>query len=136
MGHNKAPKPGSKYYLPKYRYKTVVNFCFQYPELKDELRALDGFRSHAGDGMPHGSGTGDPTAASGERRAELSSKIDLIETTVKECVGGVLYPYMLRGVTDENCTYTYLRTVMSMPLSVNAYTKYRRKIYYTLSKRI
>lgn len=135
MPHNRMPKPGAKYYLPKYTYKTVTNFCLQYQELKDELRALDGWHSGRNDGMPRGSNTSDPTYSDAVRRVEIAKKIKLIEDTVKEC-SGYMYPMMIKGVTEETVTYAVLRDLYGLPLSHREYSLLRRKIYYKLSKRI
>lgn len=134
MPHNRTPKPGAKYYLPKYQYKTVVNFCFQYAELKAELATLDGWHSGSNDGMPRGSETSDPTYQDAVRREEISRKIDLIEKTVREC-SGILSKYFLPAITDETCTYHRLAS-QGLPLNHKEFSMIRRKIYYTLSKRI
>lgn len=136
MAHNRTPKPGSKYYLPKYRYKTIVNFCYQYNELKDELRAIDGWHSGSNDGMPHGSGTSDPVASDAIRRAEIAEKIDIIESAVRENISSVMQPYVLKWITDDHCNLDYLHTVMRCPLGKNQMVDLRRKVYFAISKKI
>lgn len=135
MPHNRAPKEGADFYLPKYEYRTAVAFCFQYPELQRKLRNIDGFHNIVNDGMPHGTGTSDPTAYDAIKRAEIKAKIDIIEETVMETVGVVLYKWMILAVTDETMTYNRLR-MAGIPLSKNLFSRMRRNIYYNVSKRI
>lgn len=136
MPHNRTPKPGSKYYLPKYKYKTVVNFCLQYHELKDELKAIDGWHSGSNDGMPHGTGTSDPVANDAIRRAEIQKKIDIIEESVRECVTGIMQEYVLKSITTEYVGYQYLDSMFNIPCGKNQFSDLRRKVYYTISKKI
>lgn len=37
------------YFLPKYRYLELKNFCFQYNDWKRALARLDGWRAQEGD---------------------------------------------------------------------------------------
>ena len=58
--------------------------------------------------MPTGSGGGsDATADAAMRRAELIDKVALVEDTARAAVSGYdeIYPYLLRYVTTEGCTY-------------------------------
>lgn len=134
MPHNRCPKKGSKYYLPKYEYKTVVSFCLQYPELKKKLRNFDGFHSIVNDGMPHSNNISDPTANDALIRLEIQAKIDLIENTIRKETG-ILYQWMIQGITDEQVTYDMLRA-QGMPLNRNEYSLIRRKVYFEISKHL
>lgn len=136
MPHNRSPKPGSKYYLPKYKYRTVVNFCLQYHELKDELRSIDGWHSGNNDGMPHGTGTSDPVANDAIRRQEIQKKIDIIEESVRECVTGIMQPYILKSITTEYIGYQYLNTMFNIPMGQRQFSELRRKVYYHIAKKI
>lgn len=136
MPHNRSPKPGSKYYLPKYKYRTVVNFCLQYHELKDELRSIDGWHSGSNDGMPHGTNTSDPVANDAIRRAEIQKKIDIIEESVRECVTGIMQEYVLKAITNEYVGYQYLNTMFNIPMGQRQFSELRRKVYYQISKKI
>lgn len=136
MPHNRSPKPGSKYYLPKYTYKTVVNFCLQYHELKDQLSIIDGFHSGSNDGMPHGTNTSDPVSSDAIKRAEIQGKIEIIESAVRENVTGVLQHYILMSITNENIGYQYLRTNYNIPLGQKQFSNLRRKVYFAVAKKI
>ncbi len=136
MPHNRSPKPGSKYYLPKYQYRTVVNFCLQYNELKAELKSIDGFHSSGNDGMPHGTGISDPTSGDAVRRAEIQSKIDIIEGAVRENVTGIMQKYILLSITNEYIGYQYLRVNHNVPIGQRQFSDMRRKVYYNIAKKI
>lgn len=136
MPHNRSPKPGSKYYLPKYQYKTVVNFCLQYHELKAQLKIIDGYHSGNNDGMPHGTGISDPVSNDAIRRAEIQGKIDIIESSVRESVTGVLQKYILEAITNEGIGYTYLRTNFNIPIGQRQFSDLRRKVYCSVAKKI
>ena len=76
MGQIRIPKEGGKYWLPKQRFLTVYHYCLQYPEWEDEYNALRSAIGVSGvnyDGMPHGSGVGDPTSADTIRLADLDA---------------------------------------------------------------
>lgn len=125
----------NKYWLSRRRYLSLYHFCLQYQEWKDEYATLDGKKAINMDGMPHGSSVGSPTEALGVRRAELSGLIKMIEDTAHE-TDPMLAKYILRGVTDENATYTYLQMMMDMPCSRNTYYQRKRRFYWLLSKKI
>lgn len=131
----RVPGKNSKWYLPRYEYMTVVNFCLQYPELKAKMYNISGLRGVNYDGMPHGSGVGDPTARQAEIIAEADRKIRIIESNVNRA-SGELSPWMLKAVTDDRATYDRLRYQEGMPLTRNAFGVLRRQIYYLISKEI
>lgn len=133
MPHNRAPKQGSKFYLPRAQYRYVVAFCMTYNDLRLKLLDLDGRHSHEQDGMPRGSGTSDPTGREAIRRADTTRKIALIEDTVLECAGQAMYAGMLASVTSE-ITYDQIRARYNLPISKNAFSVLRRKIYWTIEK--
>lgn len=134
MPHNRTPKKGSKWYLPPYRYKTMVNFCLDYKRMRKELAELSVLSGVNYDGMPHGTTPGDPTARTGERAALLSGKIDMIEQCVRNATSDypVLYEYILAGVTDDRATYKTLRN-RGIPLNEKGFSDRRRRVYFMLS---
>lgn len=136
MSHNRAPKPGSPWYLPPNTYRTVVDYCYAYSELQEKLRDLDGMHSHEQDGMPRGNATSDPTCKEGMRRAELSKKIQVIEHAVKAVVPVDLQLYLFMGVTDRQMTCMTLIHEYGMPIDKNAYSDLRRQVYYQVAERI
>lgn len=135
MSHNRAPKKGSKWYLPYNTYQTVVNFCYSYKELMQKLADLDGQHSHEQDGMPRGTNTGDPTAAEAMRRLAVEKKIRLIENSVDATAPDMRWWLML-GVTHRGMTYKYLHTKLGMPCNKNEYSELRREVYWRVAERI
>lgn len=138
MPNNREPSIKDEFYLPKYQYRTAVNFCYQYKELKAEYEATDGQRGMVYDDMPHGSGTSDPAFIIGAKRAELAKKIELIEQSVLSACGSrrALYRLVLLGVTDESMTFNRLKAVYNIPVNKNQYTRIRRAIYWTVAQKL
>lgn len=136
MGY-RIPTLKSQYYLPKQEYLTLRHFCYQYPEWHDRRKALllEGVRAVNCDGMPHGSNTMDPTESAGIKIAMLDRNIRAVEETAAEA-GGELYKWLLKGVTDENATYAYLKQVMKIPCGKNLYYRRRQMFYWRLSQKM
>ena len=135
MPRYRVPRPGSKYYLPKWQYKTVVSFCMQYWELKTRLASVQGLRAVNYDGMPHGTSTSDPTYQSAVQSAEAARKIEIIENAVKRAAPD-MYDWILKSVTEEDMTYEKLRYELGMPCGKNLYAKLRRLVFWYVSKEI
>jgi hypothetical protein len=124
-----------KYQISKHRFLELYHYCLQYREWKDELKcSTDTVKGVIISDMPHGTGTGDPTSNLAIRRTILEERCKLIEDTAKEA-DPELWTYILKGVTDENASYTYLRQVMNIPCGKNYYFEKRRKFYYLLSRK-
>ena len=134
MSHNRAPKPGSKWYLPYDTYKLVVSYCYAYQDMKDKLRDLDGQHSHEQDGMPRGTDMGDPTSREAMKRAELQEKIDIIEYAVID-TDPLLCDWLLEGVTKRGTYYDDL-VAKGLPCSKNFYSELRRQVYWRVAERI
>lgn len=125
-----------RYDISKHRFYELYHYCLQYKEWKDELKfTTDSVKGVIITDMPHGSGTGDPTSNLAIRRAELFGRCKTIEETAKEA-DAELWEYLLKGITDENASYTYLRQVMNIPCGKNYYYEKRRKFYYLLSRKV
>lgn len=137
MSGYRVPTKKSKYYVPTQKYHTTRSFCLQYREWMDEYNALaeGGMKAIIYTGMPHGSGSGNPTAEAGERMAVLSKNIKLIQDTVTE-VAPELYKWLLKGVTERDVSFDYLKQVMSIPCERDYYYDRRQKFYYTISKKL
>ena len=125
----------NKYWISKHRFYELYHFCLQYQEWKDEYATLDGKKAINMDGMPHGSGVGSPTEALGIQRAELSAKINLVESAAHE-TDPALEKYIIKGVTDENATFTYLKMIMGIECSDFTYYARRRKFFWILDKKL
>lgn len=134
MSHNRAPKPGSKWYLPYDTYKYVVSFCYAYHDMKDRLKDLDGQHSHELDGMPRGTETGDPTSKEAIKRAMLQEKIDIIEYAIID-TDPFMFDWLLEGVTMRHTYYDDL-VAKGLPCSKNYYSELRRQVYWRVAERI
>ena len=137
MGQIRIPKEGGKYWLPKQRFLTVYHYCLQYPEWEDEYNALRSAIGVSGvnyDGMPHGSGTGDPVSSDAIRLADLDARMKQIRDTIME-VAPEIALWLLKGVTEDR-PFWYLHDVMRMPCEKDMYYDRRRKFYYLMAKRI
>lgn len=135
MPHNRAPRPGSMWYLPENTYRLAESFCYTYFEMKDALRDLDGRHSPAMDGMPRGSGTSDPTQREAMKRAELERKIEIIEKSVLE-TSVIYYKWLMAGVTIRGMSYVKLRDLKGFPCGKNKYSRLRREVYYRVAERL
>lgn len=124
----------NKYWISKHRFYELYHFCLQYQEWKDEYNTLDGKKAINMDGMPHGSSVGSPTEALGIRRAELYNKIHLVEAIANEA-DPALSKYILKGVTEEGITFTYLQMRMGINCAPGTYYDRRRRFFWLLDKK-
>jgi len=125
----------SKYWIERQRYLLLYHYCLQYQSWKDEYSTLDGKKAMVYDGMPHGTSVGSPTESLAIKRAELSAQIQGLEQTAYEA-DPALAKWILKGVTDENATYTYLQMMMDIPCSRNTYYSRRRYFFWLLDKKV
>lgn len=128
-------------YIDKHAFLSAYHFALQYPEWKRQYADAIGSAVKAVDynDMPHGTGTGDPTARIAMRSSILRSNIDLIERTALTA-GQDLAEYLLYAVTNEGVTFNYLHSERC-PLGKilcerTKYYQMRRLFYYLLSKRL
>lgn len=136
MSHNRAPKPGSKWYLPYDTYKYVVSYCYAYHDFKRQLQDLDGWHAHEQDGIPRGTETSDPTPQEAMRRMRLEERINVIEDSIID-TDPFLYDWLLEGVTRRGVTFNYLKAKKGMPVvDKNQYSELRRQVYYRVAERI
>lgn len=131
------PTKNSKYNISKQGLLTAVHYCLQYNEWLEEYGELaSGSISGINyGGMPHGSGSGNPTETKAIRMEELSRKIALVEQTAIEA-GGEIAEWILKGVTIEGATFNYLKMTKGMPCEKDMYYERRRKFYWLISKKI
>lgn len=138
MPRIRAEKTG-RYKISKHEFYTCYHFALQYQEWLDRYNALsDSAKAINLDGMPHGNSTGDPTQSLAIKRAELKTKMDIVDDCILEATKDypALSEYLKRGVTSEGITYTYLHNVMLMPCGRRLYYELRQRFYYILSRHI
>ncbi len=133
---NVRPINEKKYNISKHRFMELYHFCLQYTEWKDELKyKKDTVRSVNVTDMPARRENGDATANLAIRRAGLRRKCELIEQTAVEADPDI-YQYIIKGVTEENATYKYLKQILGMPCGKKMYYERRRRFYWMLSKKM
>lgn len=129
------PLNHSKYGISKNRFRELYYWCLQYDEWKDELKyKTDTVGAMEITDMPTSRNVSDSTQQLAFRRAALQKNCELIEQTAIEA-DAEIYQYIIKAVTDEDVTYTYLDMVMGIPCSRNTYYERRKKFYWTLDKR-
>ena len=125
----------NKYWISKHRFYELYHFCLQYKEWKDEYSTLDGKKAINMDGMPHGTSVGSPTENLAIRRAMLSEKMHLVESVASEA-DPALAKFILKGVTEEGITFTYLQMRMDMNCAPGTYYDRRRRFFWLLDKKV
>lgn len=120
------------YFLPKYRYLELKNFCFQYNDWKRALARLDGWRAQEGDmgGIVKSNVPSDPTAREGTLRAYYSQHIELIDRCIAK-IEPALQTYIRKGVT-EGLSYRSL-SERGCPCGSQMYYDFYRKFFWLLS---
>lgn len=122
---NTAEYLSTKYYALRYN-----DWLAEYNALKDSMGAI------VADDMPHAvNNISDPTERLAERRAVLSTKMQVIENTAKEA-SRELWKYIFIMVTTEGMTFDRLKAEHNVPCEKDMFYDRRRKFYYLLSKKI
>ena len=116
------------------RYTELLHFCRQYPEWKAEANSLIGIRAVKIDGLPHGSGKSDPTAAAAERREKLLAKIQVVDECAKAIGGGEWYAAIIQNVCIGR-PYTQMDRALMPTSDKNAYFRKRREFFELLNKK-
>lgn len=106
-------------------------FCLRYPEMVRRLADLrNPLHAMNYDGMPHGSGTVEPTAEAAEKAADISRDCEMIEQSAIEA-DSEIYQWLLDAVTHGN-SYTYERA-FGMPCGHGYFEKRRREFFRILA---
>lgn len=124
----------NKFYISKNRFLMLYYYCLQYKDWQQEYINLHGIRTINTDGLSGSRGSGNPTAAAGERAAELSDKMDVIEDTAKEAAPEI-WMYILLAVTTEGMTFDKLKG-KGLPCERKMYYNCRRRFYWLLDKKL
>lgn len=125
-----------KYNISSHRFRELYHYCLQYNEWIDELKyKYDTLKSAQVNDMPASRTKTDATGNLAARRAILSKKCEVIEQCALETDANICQ-YIIKAVTNEGITYTYLREVMNIPYSHNTWYDRRKKFYWLLDKKI
>lgn len=121
-----------QYGISKAAYDELHSFCLQYDEKLARLNDAYSLKSPNLSGMPHGSGTSDPTARAAELCEKYRKDIDIIERTAKE-VDEELAPFLIKNVTSDKCSPWVLKTRYGMEVGEKRFNLKRRQFYYLLA---
>lgn len=124
----------SPYWIEKYRYLELKNFCLQYPIWKEALESLNGLNKRPID-LSLFEKTGHDVSPAEKCALARNYYIDRIETVEKSIMmtSSLLYPWILAGVT-EGKTYDALKNEMNIPCDKDNYYHFYRKFFYILNK--
>lgn len=119
------------YYINKHRYYGLKHFCLQYPEWKKAMLDLYGY-SHSSIVSSKGFvGSMSSVEKTIEQKLYLESLVRLVEDSCYDA-SEEFYLYLLKAVT-EGYSYTYLKTVLSIPCCKETYYDIYRKFFWILS---
>jgi hypothetical protein len=126
------------YKLERHELYMTIHYALRYEEYKKEYKSL----TDTAKGIRYDTDKvstsidSDPTFILAERRADIGKKISNIEGAARSAGGEVLYPFLLRAVTQEGASFELLRDRYGMPVGKNLFYVLKRKFYYILAKKI
>lgn len=122
------------YHIDKHRYYELKHFCLQYSEMKKSYADYSNLYAStaAFERQRERYTVSDITARYAIKKAEMKTKIDLIENAAK-ATDEYLWPFILQAVT-EGLSFTYLNTKLNIPCGRDAYYSLYRKFFYLLSE--
>lgn len=120
----------NKYWIPKFRYLELKNYCLQYPDWKKELSQISVLQTHSQ--ISTAGKISDPTFAIVLKRERLKKNISLIEDTAAKA-DDFLAKWIVKGVT-ESLSYEFLHLQLDMPTSRDTYYDRYRKFFWILDQ--
>ena len=134
MGKYRTPSKNSKYYLPKHTYLHVLHWCLQYKDWAAELSVLpDSSKAITYDNeRVQTSNSSDPTQDTAVSRAEISEKMKILETTIREVDEGI-YEYLLLAIGYGFTEYQLKEK--KMPCGHRYFSERRQQVYYLMSRK-
>ena len=130
---NKRDLKLDEYNISKYAYRELHNFCLQYPEKKRRIEDLHNpLHAMCYDGMPHGTGAGEPTANAAEKAAQLSKDCEMIEQAAIQ-TSSRDYQCIILAVTQDMPWY-YLRKCKELKTCEKYFRRETHRFYYLLAK--
>ena len=121
----------NKYWIPKFRYLELKNFCLQYPDWKRELNEIS-FLKTKSEISPPGNFS-NPTEQLALKRIKLEENINLINVTAAEA-DNCIDKWLIKGIT-ENFTYEYLKYQLNLPAGRDLYYDRYRRFFWILDKK-
>lgn len=120
----------NKYWIPKFRYLELKNFCLQYNDWKLALKEITLIQSKSR--IEFTSTLSNPTELLVTKREQYEANIQLIER-VAEQAEPTLAKWILRGVT-ENLSYEYLKYQLEIPAGRDMYYDRYRRFFWLLDR--
>lgn len=121
----------NKYWIPKFRYLELKNWCLQYPDWKKDLASISELKTHS---QIFTSGNfSDSTLATVLTRDKFLVNITLLEDIAKQA-DDFLAPWIIKGIT-ENISYDYLHLKLDMPTSRDTYYDRYRRFFWLLDQK-
>lgn len=137
MSKYRAPKPGSKYAIPKEDYLTAIHYSLRYPLWKEEVETMaDTSRAITYDkDKVQSSNCYDSTYEAAVRITDsyAMSRIKLIDGIISSVAQGM--EYWLRLGVCYGLTFNQLKG-KGMPCEKDMYYNMRKRYYYELSQQI
>lgn len=115
----------SPYYISRYRYLELKNFCLQYPEWKKQLKLLSWFPVN---GEVKSFDISKPVEKQVLRRERYLKRIEMVEQAAIEADSDI-FEWIIRGVT-EGISYGALM----VPCSKDTYYDRYRRFFWCLDK--
>ena len=131
-----------KYKLEKHEFYVAYHYALQYNDWLIQYNLL----GNGVEGIKYDkdkvqtSPSGDTLEKTAIKRADIRDRMELVEQTAREA-DPVLYPWILKAVTNEGVTYNTLHNPShpedkQIPCGKNMYYAKRRKFYWLLSKKL
>lgn len=135
MGNIRPVIKNNEYQISKHEFYAAYHYALQYSEWKDMITAIASIDTPDPEqaDMPHAHSVSDTTFNKAVKIGEYRDRMRVIEDLVRMAAPDI-YVWLLKAVTTEGCSYTYLNMRMNIPCGKNYYYDKRRKFYYLLSK--
>lgn len=120
------------YWIEKYRFLELKNFCLQYPIWEKAYNSLCGLSSRPIDLVKFSNDIPDPTARCAEAMAKYSRWMGMIEDAASK-TDPVIGIYILKGVT-EGKSYEVMKAKENIPCCKDKYYELYRKFFWVLNE--
>lgn len=121
----------NQYYIPKYRFLELRNYCLQYPEWKKELRNRDGYKTDLNFSVRETINNSSVENAVIKRDKAYDKVMCVVEAA--RLTDEELVDYIIKGVT-LGVSYDYLKLRCGIPCSRDTYYRRYRKFFFILDK--
>ena len=122
----------SRYHLSKHRYLELRHHRLQYQEWKERLADITDISAIDPERLGSNQISNETERIALEKSMHRS-KITYVEKIAME-TDTSLWVYILKGVTEEGVTYTYLRNMMDIPCSKNMYYDRYRRFFWLMDR--